>query len=72
MKAIISRARADGSIPEVGTSDRMLVSDLTTERGVLRRAMRYANGKRFRVEFFTDHNFYGNPYKTLFLPARAA
>lgn len=72
MKAIISRAREDGSIPEVGMSNRMLVSDLLTERGVIRRAKQYANGKAFRVEFFTDQNFYGNPYKTLFLPARAA
>jgi hypothetical protein len=45
MKAIISKARADGTIPEVGMSDRMLVSDLLTERGVLRRAKRFAQGK---------------------------
>lgn len=65
MKAIVSRAKPDGTIPEVGMSDRMLVSDLTTERGVIRRAKQYAKGKRVRIEFFTDHNFYGDPYKTL-------
>lgn len=68
MKAIISRARLDGSIPEVGTNDRMLVSDLKTEQGVIRRARVYARGKAFRVEFFMDARFYSDPYKTVFCP----
>ena len=68
MKAIVSRARTDGSIPEVGTGDRMVVSGLKTEQGVIRRARAYARGKAFRVEFFTDARFYSDPYKTVFCP----
>lgn len=71
MKAIVSRQTSYGTIPEVGMSDRMLISDLTTERGVIRRAKQYAQGKPFRIEFFHSDRFYSDPYKTLFLPARA-
>jgi len=64
MKAIVSRA-VNGAFPEVGTSDRMIVSNLKTHHGVMRRARRYAQGKPFRVEFFTDEGFYGEPYRVI-------
>ena len=67
MKAIISRAVND-SFPEVGTTNRMIVSGLKTQAGVMRRAKQYAQGKAFRVEFFTDDNFYGEPYRVIVVP----
>ena len=36
MKAIISRQNLDGSYAEVGTSNRMVIGHMKTERGVLR------------------------------------
>lgn len=64
MKAIISRERNDGTFAEVGTSDRTVVAGLTY-RGVIRRARRYAQGKRFRVELFHDEQFYAEPYRVI-------
>jgi hypothetical protein len=64
MKAIVSRT-VNGTFPEVGTSDRMLVSDLKTEQGVIKRARHYAQGKTFRVEFFHSDNLYGQPYRVI-------
>ena len=68
MKAIISRTTLTypHEFPEVGTSDRMVVSTFRTERGVLACARAYAGGRSFRVEFFHAGRFYGEPYKILF------
>ncbi len=63
MKAIISRTNSVGAIAEVGTSDRTIVSHYKTHNGVMRYARKYAQGKTFRVQFFHDSEFYGNPYR---------
>jgi hypothetical protein len=62
MKVIVSRA-INGKFAEVGTSDRMLISDLKTERGVIRRARQFAQGKSFRLEYFYSEHLYGNPFR---------
>jgi len=63
MKVIVSREASNGLIPQVGTLDRTVVSHYKTENGVRRFAKQYAKGKRFRIEFFHDDSFYGEPYR---------
>ena len=63
MKAIISRASASGQIATVGTTDRTLVDHYKTTTGVRRYALQYAKGKPFRIEFFHDDKFYGEPFR---------
>lgn len=63
MKAIISRQDSNGRIPEVGTTDRTVVSHYKTLQGVRRYARKYANGKLYRIEFFKDECFYGDPFR---------
>ena len=62
MKAIITRARPDGSFDEVGMSNRMI------SRGSNRRlrqvARAFASGSSVRIEFFQGDNIYGKPFKT--------
>ena len=65
MKAIISRQNPDGSYAEVGTTNRMVIGHMKSERGILRFARKYAGSIGFRVEFFTTKNFYGEPYKVV-------
>jgi hypothetical protein len=46
-------------------SNRVLVSHYRTKDGVRRFAKKYAansESKLYRIEFFTDANFYGLPY----------
>ena len=62
MKAIISRGTATGLPAEVGTSDRTVVSHYKTQDGVVRFAKKSAQGKPWRIEFFHDDQFYGQPY----------
>ena len=64
MKAIISR-HVNGSFAEVGMSNRVLVSHYKTREGVRRFAKKYAANspsRLYRIEYFTDENFYGLPY----------
>ena len=62
MKAIISRQSANGLIPNVGTSDRIVVSHYKTKDGVRRFAKKYAAGRAYRIEFFLDEKFYCEPF----------
>jgi len=62
MKAIISRASINGVFPNVGTSNRVLVSHYRTKNGVRRFARKYAVGFQYRIEFFHSENFYGMPF----------
>jgi hypothetical protein len=66
MKAIISREHESvpGYIPECGTDNRTLVSHYKTLNGMRRFAKRYAQGRAYRIEFFTDSNFYGDAFRT--------
>lgn len=64
MKAIITKQNADGTFNEVGMNTRALISHLKSERGVLKWAAGYANGKPHRIEFFA--NIYGEPIKTIY------
>ena len=62
MKAIISRETESGAMAEVGTTNRTVVSHYKTVADIRRFAEKYAAGKRFRIEIFTDNNFYGEPF----------
>jgi hypothetical protein len=69
MKALISRTAETGTLATVGSGNQTVVSHYKTLRGVLRFARKYANstsysqGKPYRVEFYTDNHFYGDPFK---------
>lgn len=62
MKAIISRQAANGLIPNVGTTDRTVVSHYKTKQGIRRYARMYAKSKAYRIEFFHDEKFYCEPF----------
>lgn len=62
--AIVSRDNGKGKIPEVGMNDRMVVSDLETEKGIFNRAREFADGKQFRVEFYS-HSHATKPYRVV-------
>ena len=65
MNAIISKQLPDGSYAEVGTSNRVAIEHMKTERDVLRFARKYAGSIGFREEFYHNENFYGQPYKVV-------
>lgn len=52
MIAIISRADEFGRIPEVGTSNRILVRHYKTASGIRRFARKYSIGRSFCIEYF--------------------
>lgn len=64
MKAIISRQAANGLIPNVGTSDRTVVSHYKTKEGIRRFAKKYAGqtGRAYRIEYYHDEKFYCEPF----------
>jgi hypothetical protein len=64
MKAIISRANERGYLPQVGTTDRTVVSHYKTKDGIRRYARKYAQGREYRIEFFHDSQFYAEPFST--------
>jgi hypothetical protein len=66
MKALISREDEHGRIAEVGGMNQIFVSGYKTIRGIIKSAKRYANGKRFKIEFFRDSDVYGEPFKIYF------
>ena len=64
MKAIITRANEYGEFPQVGTTDRIVVSHYKTSIGVHKFARKYAGmradgvtPRSYRIEFFHDKNF---------------
>jgi hypothetical protein len=67
MKILISRSNERGTFDSVGTSNRWLFSDITSERGAISRAIQFAGGKAYRIEFFHDERFYGQekPFRTI-------
>jgi hypothetical protein len=66
MKILISRTNERGTFDTVGTSNRWLFSDITSERGAISRAIQYAGGKAYRIEFFHDERFYNEePFRTI-------
>ena len=52
MYAIVTLMNPDGTFDGVGMNNRAPVSHLTTERGVMTWARKYARGKTFRVDFY--------------------
>jgi hypothetical protein len=62
MKAIVSQRKADGTYAEVGMNDQTVISGLKTVAGIRRRAARYARGPH-RIQYFSDDNFYGEPFR---------
>jgi hypothetical protein len=62
MKAIISRASINGHFPNVGTTDRTVVSHNKTKQGIRRYARMYAKGMAYRIEFFHAEKFYCEPF----------
>ena len=67
MKALISR-ESNGRIADVGTTHRTVVSHYKTQEGLRRYARKYANGKAYRIEFFHDEEFYGEPFHIEYFP----
>ena len=66
MKILISRTNERGTFDTVGTTNRWLFSDITSERGAISRAIQYAGGKGYRIEFFHDERFYNaKPFRTI-------
>lgn len=58
---LVTRLRDDGSAPEVGGSDRTIISGYKTYRNAFRYAINpFGNGKLVRVEIYPD-SIYGNP-----------
>jgi hypothetical protein len=62
MKAIISRASINGHFPNVGTTDRTVVSHYKTKQGIRKFAKQYAVGRAYRIEFFHPEQFYCEPF----------
>lgn len=67
MRAIISRAKPDGSFHEVGTSDRTISKEYKTLKGLLKFATAYGHGKPTRVEVLDPINMYRPTIKTIFI-----
>lgn len=65
MRAILTRAREDGTFPEVGTTGRTVTrtGQYKTEAGIRRLARGFGNGLPVRVEFFHGDSIYGEAYK---------
>lgn len=66
MRQIISRARSDGTFPEVGTNDRAVTS-YRTQRNARRWAKEYARGQACRIEYFSNEHLYGEPFRVEYL-----
>jgi hypothetical protein len=66
MKTLISRANVKGEFPTVGITDRWLFSDIRSERGAIERAVRFSQGRAYRIEFFHDEAFYNSePFRVI-------
>lgn len=64
MKVILTRQNNDGTYDEVGMNNRMLISDLKADRAIDRHARAFGRGRKVRLEYFTDSNFYADkPFK---------
>lgn len=66
LKGIVSRALPDGTFPEVGMTDRTVVGPLKTDRGLLRNAAAFSQGRPFRLEVFPADNVHRDPLRTLY------
>jgi hypothetical protein len=62
MVAIITRANSYGEFDAVGTTNRIIVRGLRTYRGVHARARLFASGGAYKIEFYHDGRFYGDPF----------
>ena len=65
MQILISRMTNAGTWPTVGTTDRLTFQNIQSERDAMRLAIRWAQGRSYRIEFFQDGKFYGEPFKVL-------
>jgi hypothetical protein len=65
MKTLITRANEHGTFDAVGTTNRWLFSDISTEHGAINRAIQYSHGRAYRIEFFTDDGIYGEPFRVI-------
>lgn len=57
-KVIVTRINEQGTYDEVGMRNRTVITGLTSVPGILHRARTFANGKSFRVEWYTESTFY--------------
>jgi len=66
MKILITRQNESDSFDTVGTTNRWLFSDIQTEQGAIERAIQYAEGRAYRIEFFHNEHFYNSqPFRTI-------
>ena len=66
MQIIISRITNSGTWPTVGTNDRVTFRNIQSERDAMRLAIRWAQGRSYRIEMFLDGAaFSGEPFKVL-------
>lgn len=70
MFAIVTFRNEDGSYDEVGMNNRWPISDLKTERGIVRRIESGNRGKTpYRLELFTDSHA-EKPFRVLYYSGR--
>ncbi len=62
MKALVSREKPDGTFHEYGMNDQTIISGLKTFAGIRKRARAWAKGS-YRIQYFNDNGFYGEPFK---------
>lgn len=70
MKAIVTRANADGTFDSVGMSNRTVVS-AAGMIGLCRDARAFAGRNAVRLEVFSGDRIYGDPSETITLPTQA-
>ena len=67
-KVIVTRQNSKGTYDQVGMSNRTIVSDLKTVKGILNRLHKYKwlqVGQMVKLEYFDNNSIYGDPYKVL-------
>lgn len=70
MKAIITRARLDGSFDEVGMNNRTIIEG-KSRKDLQKKAVKYGNGSPVRVEFYYE-NVYTKPLFVVYLEKAAS
>lgn len=68
MKVILTRQNNDGTYDQVGMDNIMLISDLKADWAIDRRARAFGRGRKVRLEYFTDYNFYADkPFRVRYV-----
>ena len=65
MQIIVAAQNEDGTFPAVGTTNRILMQHIPTESCAIRQAIRFAQGRGFRLEMYADAHPYGEPIKVI-------